>query len=171
MTQTIKDSTVVDHAKVAAQNKRKVFVVQLRDNAYDDPGSTARTGFAKIIEEIEDVGWRLDEISPSQTKSGDIAHLLLFRPVPEEPAQQPEATQRVDNTPPPPAEGYQQHYAPSGQQYQQGGYQQNPYGGQYQTGGQQYYQNPPQQQYPQQPPQYPQQYPPQYPGYGQPGGW
>lgn len=169
LTQTIKDSTVVDHAKVAAHNKRKVFVVQLRDNAYDDPGSTARTGFAKIIEEIEDVGWRLDEISPSQTKSGDIAHLLLFRPVPEESAQQPEATQRVDNTPPP-AESYQQPYGPGGQQYQQGGYQQNPYGGQYQTGGQQYYQNPPQQ-YPQQPPQYPQQYPPQYPGYGQPGGW
>lgn len=166
LTQTIRDSTVVDHAKVAAQNKRKVFVVQLRDNAYDDPGSYARTGFAKIIEEIEEVGWRLDEMSPSQTKAGDIAHLLLFRPAPDEPApeQQPEATQRVDNTQPPQAQSYpQQHYGQTGGQYQQG-YQQDPYGGQY-------YQNP--QQYPPQAPQYPQQQPPppppQYPGYGQPG--
>ncbi|HEY3683523.1 MAG TPA: hypothetical protein VGL93_10810 [Streptosporangiaceae bacterium] len=174
LTQTIRDSTVVDHAKVAAQNKRKVFVVQLRDNAYDDPGSYARTGFAKIIEEIEEVGWRLDEISPSQTKAGDIAHLLLFRPAPEEPAPQqaqPDATQRVDNTQPP---SYpQQHYGQSGQQYQQGYQQQDPYAGQqYQTGGQQYYQQQPQQQYPPAAPQYPQAPPPpppQYPGYGQPG--
>lgn len=174
LTQTIRDSTVVDHAKVAAQNKRKVFVVQLRDNAYDDPGSYARTGFAKIIEEIEEAGWRLEEMSPSQTKAGDIAHLLLFRPAADEPApaqqqEQHEATQRVDSGQ---QQSYpQQHYGQTGGQYQQG-YPQDPYGGQqYGTGGQQYYQNPPQQQYPPQPPQYPQQQPPppQYPGYGQPG--
>lgn len=174
LTQTIRDSTVVDHAKVAAQNKRKIFVVQLRDNAYDDPGSYARTGFAKIIEEIEEAGWRLEEMSPSQTKAGDIAHLLLFRPAADEPPQQeqphPESTQRVDTGG---QQSYpQQQYGQTGGQYQQG--YPDPYGGQqqYGTGGQQqYYQNPPQQQYPPQPPQYLQQQPPppQYPGYGQPG--
>lgn len=170
LTQAIKNSTVVDHAKVAVQEQRKIFVVQLRDNAYDDPGSYARIGFAKIIEEIEEVGWRLEQMSPSQTKAGDIAHLLLFRPAADpEPSKQqeqpqPEPTQRVETGG---QQSYpQQQYGQSGGQYQQG-YQQGPYGGQqqYGTGGQQYYQNPPQQQYPPQPPQYP----PQYPGYGQPG--
>ena len=175
LTQAIKNSTVVDHAKVAVQEKRKIFVVQLRDNAYDDPGSYARIGFAKIIEEIEEVGWRLEDMSPSQTKAGDIAHLLLFRPAPAEPepAQQQEQPQEAapSNSGQHQAQGYpQQHYGQTGGQYPQG-YQQDPYGGQqYGTGGQQYYQAPPQQ-YPQQPQQYPQQQPPppQYPGYGQPG--
>ena len=162
LTQTIRDSTVVDHAKVAAQNKRKVFVVQLRDNAYDDPGSYARTGFAKIIEEIEEVGWRLEEMSPSQTKAGDIAHLLLFRP-----AAEPEAPQEQAKQQPQPQPHSQPGY-PQQQHYGQQGYQQDPYAGQYPSGQQpQYPQNP--QQYPQGYPQQQQQYPPQYPGYGQPG--
>lgn len=168
VTQVVRDSTVVEHAKVAAQQKRKMFVVQLRVNTYDDASSSVRPGLTRILEGIEEAGWRLEQASYSQGSNGEPAQLFVFRPdgkeePPEEPKQEEPAQQQ----------GYQQNtgaqqdpYAayqyPTGQQYQQGyqqGYQQQQYPG---YGQQQ------QQQYPgygqqQQQPGYGQ----QYPGYGQ----
>lgn len=170
LTQTIRDSTIVEHARVAAQQQRKLFIVQLRDNAYDDPASYARPGLAKIIEEIEDSGWQLDRISPSQTKSGELAQLFLFRP--DHAAA--DARQQAQNQTYPEPQGYESSRQYGGEQYSTGGQYpsgwQPQYGGQYQQNNQQY---PSQPQYPAQP-QYPSQpqqpyqggqY--QWPGYGQ----
>ncbi len=83
VTQVVRDSTVVEHAKVAAQQKRRMFVVQLRVNAYDEPSSSVRPGLTRILEGIEEAGWRLDQISYSQDSNGDPAQLCIFRPAEE----------------------------------------------------------------------------------------
>lgn len=173
VTQVVRDSTVVEHAKVAAQQKRRMFIVQLDVNSYDEPSSKVRPGLTRILEGIEEAGWRLDQITPSPDEGGGAARLFLFRPeatggqaggqqAPEYNTtgqqaayqQYPTGAQQQD-----PYAGYQY---PSGQQYSQG-YQQ-----QYPGYGQQHYPGYGQQQQPgygQQQPGYGQ----QYPGYGQQG--
>ncbi|MGI5119104.1 hypothetical protein ACQEU5_06110 [Marinactinospora thermotolerans] len=160
VTQVVRDSTVVEHAKVAAQQKRRMFVVQLRVNTYDDAASSVRPGLTRILEGIEEAGWRLEQTSYSQGENGEPAQLFIFRPEPPEPEQpkEPEAAQEQHS-------GQQQAY-----QQPTGAHQQDHYGYQYPAGqygqpgyGQQY----PgygQQGYGQQYPGYGQQYPP---GYGQ----
>ncbi|GAA3764254.1 hypothetical protein HDA32_005007 [Spinactinospora alkalitolerans] len=161
VTQVVRDSTVVEHAKVAAQQKRKMFVVQLRVNTYDDASSSVRPGLTRILEGIEEAGWRLEQTSYSQGDNGEPAQLFVFRP------DSPESGQSG------PAEAKQeQHDQPSGQQqayqYPTGAQPQDPYAGyQYPTGqqyGQQGYPQQPGYGYGQQQPGYGQQ---QYPGYGQ----
>ncbi|TDQ45648.1 hypothetical protein [Actinorugispora endophytica] len=163
VTQVVRDSTVVEHAKVAAQQKRKMFVVQLRVNTYDDASSSVRPGLTRILEGIEEAGWRLEQTSYSQGSNGEPAQLFVFRPAPDEPeapepekAAQEQQQQQSGQQQPYQQDPYAGYQYPQGQQYDQQGYQQ-----QYPGYGQQ-------QGYPQQQQQYPgygqQQYPP---GYGQ----
>ncbi|GAA3752701.1 hypothetical protein [Salinactinospora qingdaonensis] len=152
VTQVVRDSTVVEHAKVAAQQRRRMFVAQLRVNTYDDAASSVRPGLTRILEGIEEAGWRLEQTSYSPDANGEPAQLFVFRPDPAVQhsgtgQQQPYQQQ---------ADPYGYHY-PSGQQY---------------PGGQQYGQPAYGQQYPgyAQQPGYGQQYPgygQQYPGYSQ----
>ncbi|MBB4929320.1 hypothetical protein F4561_000140 [Lipingzhangella halophila] len=168
VTQVVRDSTVVEHAKVAAQQKRKMFIVQLDVNSYDDSTSKVRPGLTRILEGIEEAGWHLDQITPTEGGEGGAVRLFIFRPgaassaTPDESANYQQAQQYQS--------GQQQPYQPQPPQ-------QDPYAGyQYQT-GQQYSQGYQQQYgqggYQQQYPGYPQQQQPgygqQYPGYGQPG--
>ncbi|WP_017538066.1 MULTISPECIES: hypothetical protein [Nocardiopsis] len=158
VTQVVRDSTVVEHAKVAAQQNRRMFIVQLDVGGFDEGSSKVRPGLTRILEGIEEAGWHLDQMTPVTGSEGEALHLCLFRPAgsggrkaaaaAEE--QAPEAAQQHT--------GQQQAY----QQHPTGGQPQDPYAAyQYQTGQQQAYQ----QQYGQQPQQgYGQQ---QYPGYGQ----
>lgn len=69
VTQVVRDSTVVEHAKVAAQQKRRMFIIQLEVNAYDETSSKLRPGLTRILEGIEEAGWRLELITPSETVS------------------------------------------------------------------------------------------------------
>ncbi|RCV52867.1 hypothetical protein [Marinitenerispora sediminis] len=162
VTQVVRDSTVVEHAKVAAQQKRKMFVVQLRVNTYDDASSSVRPGLTRILEGIEEAGWRLEQTSYSQGSNGEPAQLFVFRPDPEASSEPEKAAKEEPQQQPQDQSGQQQAY----QQYPTGAQQpQDPYAG-YQYGQQGYQQ---QQQYPgygQQQPGYPQQQQ-QYPGYGQ----
>ncbi|RNL82043.1 hypothetical protein [Halostreptopolyspora alba] len=168
VTQVVRDSTVVEHAKVAAQQKRKMFIVQLDVNSYDDSSSKVRPGLTRILEGIEEAGWKLDQMAPTEDSEGGSVRLFIFRPGPAS------ASEESANFPQQHQTGQQQAYQP------QGAPPQDPYAGyQYQT-GQQYahgYQQPGygQQGYQQQYPGYPQQpgygqpgYQQQYPGYGQP---
>ncbi|GAB3443481.1 hypothetical protein GCM10027570_11470 [Streptomonospora sediminis] len=155
VTQVVRDSTVVEHAKVAAQQKRRMFIVQLDINSYDEASSKVRPGLTRILEGIEEAGWLLDQITPSAGEESESARLFLFRP----------------NTAGTPAAGgheaadhnsgqqqaYQQHHTGAQQQ-------QDPYAGYQYPTGQQYSQGYQQQHYQQQYPGYGQQ---QYPGYGQ----
>ncbi|KUP98077.1 hypothetical protein [Thermobifida cellulosilytica] len=168
VTQVVRDSTVVEHAKVAAQQKRRMFVVQLRVNTYDEPSSSVRPGLTRILEGIEEAGWRLEQISYSQDGNGEPAQLCIFRPAPADASEKAEESKAEAEQPKQP----QQPQQPTGQQqpYQQ----QDPYANYQYQQGQQY---DPQQGYGQQPypgygpqPGYGQQYPgygQQYPGYGQ----
>ncbi|QBI56010.1 hypothetical protein [Streptomonospora litoralis] len=153
VTQVVRDSTVVEHAKVAAQQKRRMFIVQLDVDSYDEASSKVRPGLTRILEGIEEAGWRLDQMAPSSGEEGASARLFIFRPdsaggrgqeVPDHTTGQQQA--------------YQQH--PTGAQHPQ---QPDPYAGYQYPSGQQYSQGY-QQQYQQQYPGYGQQ---QYPGYGQ----
>ncbi|MFC3994601.1 hypothetical protein ACFOVU_01635 [Nocardiopsis sediminis] len=182
VTQVVRDSTVVEHAKVAAQQNRRMFIIQLDVNSYDEESSKVRPGLTRILEGIEEAGWRLDQTAPSTGAEGATTRLFIFRPEPKSdaaPAEEAKPEKAKD------ASGEQQAY----QQHPTGGQQQDPYAGyQYQT-GQQYgqgYQQPGygqqgydpqqgygqqqgyQQGYGQQQPGYGQQYPP---GYGQQQGW
>ncbi|WP_046472048.1 hypothetical protein [Allosalinactinospora lopnorensis] len=160
VTQVVRDSTVVEHAKVAAQQKRKMFIVQLDVNSYDDSTSKVRPGLTRILEGIEEAGWHLEQVAPSEGPEGGAVRLFIFRPAPaasEEPAQ---AQQNQS--------GQQQAYP----QYPTGAQPQDPYAGYQYQNGQQYGAG--YQQYPgygqQQQPGYGHQYPgygQQYPGYGQ----
>ncbi|MDA0565765.1 hypothetical protein LG943_15790 [Streptomonospora sp. S1-112] len=179
VTQVVRDSTVVEHAKVAAQQKRRMFIVQLDVNAYDEASSKVRPGLTRILEGIEDAGWRLDQTAPSTGAEGEAARLFIFRPDPEaaegsasgsgqeakdQSAQAPAQPTNTGGQPQQdPYAGYQYQ---TGQQYSQGYQQQQQYPGYSQQ----------QQQYPgygqQQQPGYGQQQPgygQQYPGYGQQG--
>lgn len=166
VTQVVRDSTVVEHAKVAAQQKRRMFIVQLEVNAYDEPNGKLRPGLTRILEGIEEAGWQLDLITPSESGEGAAARLFIFRPDPsrqkdeeaakaaeqqaaqaqsgQQPAypQQPTGPQPQD-----PYAGYQQHGYPQGYQQQYPGYDQQQYPGYGQHPG----------------------YGQQYPGYGQQG--
>ncbi|MFB9803714.1 hypothetical protein [Streptomonospora salina] len=173
VTQVVRDSTVVEHAKVAAQQKRRMFIVQLDIDNYDEASSKVRPGLTRILEGIEETGWRLDQITPSPDEGGAASRLFIFRP-------EAAGGQQAPGYPTTGQQAAYQHY-PAGAQPQH----QDPYGGyQYQTGQQygqgyqQQYQYPGygQQQYPgygqQQQPGYGQQQPgygQQYPGYGQQG--
>ncbi|MFD0773163.1 hypothetical protein ACFQZ2_04400 [Streptomonospora algeriensis] len=178
VTQVVRDSTVVEHAKVAAQQKRRMFIVQLDINSYDEPSSKVRPGLTRILEGIEEAGWRLEQTAPSPDEGGAASRLFIFRPDtagPQPPGGQqvPEynttgqqaAYQQYPTGAQPQPDPYAGYQYPSGQQYSQ------QYQGQYQ------YQYPGygQQQYPgygqQQQPGYAQQpgYGQQYPGYGQQG--
>ncbi|MDA8368787.1 MAG: hypothetical protein M0026_02825 [Nocardiopsaceae bacterium] len=170
VTQVVRDSTVVEHAKVAAQQKRKMFIVQLDVNSYDDDSSKVRPGLTRILEGIEEAGWRLDQITPNENGNGAASRLFIFRPDPAGGKSTEESSSAKQQ--PQDHSGQQQAY----QQYPTGA--QDPYAGyQYQTGqqyGQGYQQQYPgygQQQYPgygqQQQPGYGQ----QYPGYGGQQGW
>ncbi|MBV2361814.1 hypothetical protein [Streptomonospora nanhaiensis] len=181
VTQVVRDSTVVEHAKVAAQQKRKMFIVQLDVNAYDEASSKVRPGLTRILEGIEDAGWRLDQTAPSTGAEGEAARLFIFRPDPEaaegsssgsgqeskdRSAQQQASAQPTNTGGQPQQDPYAGYQYQTGQQYSQGYQQQQQYPGY----GQQ------QQQYPgygqQQQPGYGQQQPgygQQYPGYGQQG--
>ncbi|MEY9215130.1 hypothetical protein NI17_016410 [Thermobifida halotolerans] len=167
VTQVVRDSTVVEHAKVAAQQKRRMFVVQLRVNTYDEPSSSVRPGLTRILEGIEEAGWRLEQISYTQDANGEPAQLCVFRPAPgSEPEGAEEKKAEAEQQPQPqPHTGQQQPYQqdpyannyqyPQGQQYDpQQGYGQQPYPG---YGQQQGYGQQPYPGYGQQP----------YPGYGQ----
>lgn len=154
VTQVVRDSTVVEHAKVAAQQNRKMFVVQLRVNTYDDASSSVRPGLTRILEGIEEAGWKLEQTSYSQGSSGEPAQLFVFRP--ESAGQQAEEPPKAEEPAQPPQE----------YQHNTGAQQQDPYAGyQYPTGQQ--YQQGYQQGYQQQPQQYPGYGQQQYPGYGQ----
>lgn len=167
VTQVVRDSAVVEHAKVAAQQNRTMFVVQLRVNTYDDASSSVRPGLTRILEGIEEAGWRLDQTSYSQGTNGEPAQLFVFRPSSPESkaAEQESGAQQAAQPPqqPQPQTGGQQPQDPYG------GYQQYPTGQQYPGYGQQQYPGYGQQGYGQQ--QYPgygqQGYGQQYPGYGQ----
>lgn len=168
VTQVVRDSTVVEHAKVAAQQKRKMFIVQLDVNGYDDSSSKVRPGLTRILEGIEETGWKLDQMAPTEDSEGGSVRLFIFRPASDDPANFPQQHQTGQQP------AYQQQGAPpqdpyAGYQYQTGqqyahGYQQHPGYGQ-QGYQQQYHQQYPG--YPQQP-GYGQQGYQQYPGYGQP---
>ncbi|MUL41912.1 hypothetical protein FZ103_12115 [Streptomonospora sp. PA3] len=155
VTQVVRDSTVVEHAKVAAQQKRRMFIVQLDINSYDEASSKVRPGLTRILEGIEEAGWRLDQITPSAGEEGESARLFIFRPDAAGGAQQPGGQEAVEHSTGQ-QQAYQQH--PTGAQPQQ-----DPYAGYQYPSGQQYSQGY-QQQYQQQYPGYGQQ---QYPGYGQ----
>ncbi len=165
VTQVVRDSTVVEHAKVAAQQKRRMFIVQLEVNAYDEPSSKLRPGLTRILEGIEEAGWRLDLITPGD-EIDKPARLFVFRPDPDA-GKGGGAAERTEGHRQEPVSGQQQPYQPPGQQ-------QDPYAGYGQQPGygQQQYPGYGQQQYPgydqQQYPGYGQQ---QYPGYGQQQGW
>lgn len=152
VTQVVRDSTVVEHAKVAAQQQRRMFVVQLRVNSYDDASGSVRPGLARILEGIEEAGWRLEQISYSQDGSGEPAQLCVFRPASVGTGTGPHQAAQEQ---PQPHTGQQQPYQQdpyANYQYQQGQqYDPQGYGQQYPGYGQQ-------QGYPQQQ---------QYPGYGQ----
>ncbi len=166
VTQVVRDSTVVEHAKVAAQQKRKMFIVQLDVNSYDDSTSKVRPGLTRILEGIEEAGWKLDQIAPTDSSEAGVVRLFIFRPGQASGADDVSAQAYQQQ----PHSGQQQPY-PQQDPYQP---QQDPYAGyQYQT-GQHYAPGYPQQygQGYQQYPGYPQQQPgygQQYPGYGQ--GW
>ena len=162
VTQVVRDSTVVEHAKVAAQQKRRMFVVQLRVNAYDEPSSSVRPGLTRILEGIEEAGWRLDQISYSQDSNGDPAQLCIFRPA-EEAKPQAEQEQAAAEQASQPHTVQQQPHTGQQQPYQQDPYANYPYPHGQQGYGQQPYPGYGQQGYGQQP--YP--YGQQYPGYGQ----
>lgn len=164
VTQVVRDSAVVEHAKVATQQNRSMFVVQLRVNTYDDASSSVRPGLTRILEGIEEAGWRLDQTSYSQGTNGEPAQLFIFRPsteIAEKPADPNSGAQQAAQPhpqAPQPQTGGQQAPDPYG------GYQQYPTGQQYPPGyGQQQYPGYGQQGYGQQYPGYGQ----QYPGYGQ----
>lgn len=80
VTQVVRDSTVVEHAKVAAQQKRRMFIVQLDIDNYDEASSKVRPGLTRILEGIEETGWRLDQITPSPDEGGAASRLFIFRP-------------------------------------------------------------------------------------------
>lgn len=166
VTQVVRDSTVVEHAKVAAQQKRRMFIIQLEVNAYDEPNGKLRPGLTRILEGIEEAGWHLDLITPSESGEGTAARLFIFRPdanrhKEEEDAKAAEQRSAQDRS------GQQQAYSqqPTGPQPQ------DPYAGYQHQGYHQGYQQPypgyDQQHYP----GYGQQhgYGQQYPGYGQQG--
>jgi hypothetical protein len=164
VTQVVRDSAVVEHAKVAAQQNRSMFVVQLRVNTYDDASSSVRPGLTRILEGIEESGWRLEQTSYSQGTNGEPAQLFIFRPASAKDAasgsdQASQDQQSGPQQPEPPQQpsGGQQPYDPYGYQQQYPSGQQQGYGQQYPGYGQQ------QQGYGQQQPGYGQ----QYPGYGQ----
>ncbi|GAA3968738.1 hypothetical protein FOF52_13790 [Thermobifida alba] len=158
VTQVVRDSTVVEHAKVAAQQKRRMFVVQLRVNTYDEPSSSVRPGLTRILEGIEEAGWRLEQISYTQDGNGEPAQLCIFRPAPDEAAEKKSEGNKAEAEQP--HTGQQQPHTGQQQPYQQ----QDPYANYQYPQGQQY---DPQQGYGQQPyPGYGQQ---PYPGYGQQG--
>lgn len=167
VTQVVRDSTVVEHAKVAAQQKRKMFVVQLRVNAYDDASSGVRPGLSRLLEGIEECGWRLDQSSYSQSKDGEPAQLFVFRPAPgaESPETDPARQHSGQQQPQQPQTGGQpqQHDPYAGYQHYPNGHQYgHDYGQHYPGYGQQhpgYGQQPGYGQYPG--------YGQQYPGYGQ----
>lgn len=150
VTQVVRDSTVVEHAKVAAQQKRRMFIVQLEVNAYDEASSKLRPGLTRILEGIEEAGWRLELITPSESGESQASRLFIFRPDTE--TQKAQAPTHAE------AQQPQQPQDQSGQQpayphYPTGAQQPDPYAGHGQGYGQ-----------PQQYPGYDQQ---QYPGYGQ----
>src|SRR5690606_39128201 len=91
------------------QQKRRMFVVQLRVNAYDEPSSSVRPGLTRILEGIEEAGWRLDQISYSQDSNGDPAQLCIFRPA-EEAKPQAEQEQAAAEQASQPHTGQQQPY-------------------------------------------------------------
>ncbi|GAB3498035.1 hypothetical protein [Nocardiopsis coralliicola] len=177
VTQVVRDSTVVEHAKVAAQQNRRMFIVRLDVNSYDEGSSKVRPGLTRILEGIEEAGWTLDQMIPAPDEETGTSHLCLFRPGT---AATGDAAAAADaQQPAQPATGQQQ-------AYQQASGAQDPYAAyQYQSGqqqgygqgyGQQYGQGYGQQQYPgygQQPGYGHQQpgYGHQYPGYGQQQGW
>ncbi|WP_067964498.1 hypothetical protein [Nocardiopsis trehalosi] len=173
VTQVVRDSTVVEHAKVAAQQKRKMFIVQLDVNNYDDESSKVRPGLTRILEGIEEAGWRLDQITPSANADGAAMRLFIFRPDPKdepkpeedsaakpEPQDQPSGQQQAYQQQAAAQDPYAGYQYPTGQQYGQQGYQQQGYGYGQQQQGYGYGQQPQQ--------GYGQQYPP---GYGQQQGW
>lgn len=153
VTQVVKDSTVVEHARVAAQQKRRLFIVQLDIDGYDDDSSKVRPGLSRILEGIEEAGWQLDQMTPSG--SGESTRLCIFRPAAQN-SKEAEQAHREHTS------GQQRPY----QHYPTGAQQPDPYAAYQYQAGQQYGG------YPQQYPGYGQQYPgygqPQHPGYGQP---
>ncbi|MEV2275942.1 hypothetical protein AB0I72_10165 [Nocardiopsis sp. NPDC049922] len=161
VTQVVRDSTVVEHAKVAAQQKRRMFIIQLDVNAYDEKDSKLRPGLTRILEGIEEAGWRLEMTSPSEAEN-TAARLFVFRPDPTagqgsaERAEAQQAPQHHDHS------GQQQAYPTPATGAQQA---QDPYAGygQHQQGYGQHYPGYDQQQYPG--------YGQQYPGYGQQPGY
>ncbi|WP_067597853.1 hypothetical protein [Nocardiopsis listeri] len=176
VTQVVRDSTVVEHAKVAAQQKRRMFIIQLDVNAYDEASSKLRPGLTRILEGIEEAGWRLDLITPSENGESQAARLFIFRPDAEalkaRESAQAEAQQPQQPQHPQDGTGQQAAYP----QHPTGAQQPDPYAGYGQGYGQQPHQYPgyDQQQYPgygQQQPGYGHQpgYGQQYPGYGQQG--
>ena len=168
VTQVVRDSTVVEHAKVAAQQKRRMFIVQLEINAYDEASSKLRPGLTRILEGIEEAGWRLDLITPGEDGEKDKpTRMFIFRPDAE--AGKKDAAQQEAQRPDPSGQqqAYPQHTG-SQQQDPYAGYGQQPgYGQQYPGYDPQQYPGYGQQQgYGQQPG-----YGQQYPGYGQQQGW
>ena len=176
VTQVVRDSTVVEHAKVAAQQNRRMFIIQLDVAGFDEGSSKVRPGLTRILEGIEEAGWRLDQMTPVTGPEGEALHLCVFRPSAAGAGETASAAQEQA----PATDAAQQQNTGQQQAYQQhtGGQQQDPYAAyQYQTGQQQGYGQQPQQQgygYGQQPQQYPgygqqpqQGYGQQYPGYGQ----
>ena len=111
VTQVVRDSTVVEHAKVAAQQKRRMFVVQLRVNTYDEPSSSVRPGLTRILEGIEEAGWRLEQISYTQDGNGEPAQLCVFRPAPDGEAEQKAEGNKAEAEQP--HTGQQQPHTPS----------------------------------------------------------
>jgi hypothetical protein len=75
----VKQSKIGGEAERAVQEGRTVFLARINVGVTDAGASGTVTGAAEIIESIEAVGWRLDQMSYAQDRKGSPEGYYLFR--------------------------------------------------------------------------------------------
>lgn len=75
----VKSSKISDEAERAASQGRTVFLARINVGMTDAGMSGTVTGAAEIIEAVEAVGWRLDQMSYTNDAKGKPEGYYLFR--------------------------------------------------------------------------------------------
>lgn len=76
----VKTDKIAGEAQRAIQEGRSVFLCRINVGMTDAGGSgTVGGGAAEIIESVEGIGWRLDQMSYTQDKKGSPEGYYLFR--------------------------------------------------------------------------------------------
>jgi hypothetical protein len=78
----VKTTKISGEAERAVREGRVVFLARINVGMTDVGASGTVTGAAEIIESIEAVGWRLDQMSYAQDRKGSPEGYYLFRRLP-----------------------------------------------------------------------------------------